>query len=175
MGMCLRDRIIHGKRVVFSLMEEMGTVGELPALSDHSEDKSGTIHISGLGWLSSSSPIIIINHHHHHRHLHAIIIIIINNRGSINTPGHLLVLARNLVFKLYLFSSFLILQTLPHLIYGCLFSILRGFNSSLSPFFRFFFADHVFLLFLSCPSSPPSLSWLLRSSFPFDPSDPFFA
>ena len=56
MWMCLRDRIIHGKRVVFSLMEEMGTVGELPALSDHSEDKSGTIHMSGLGWLSSSSP-----------------------------------------------------------------------------------------------------------------------
>ena len=49
MWMCLRDRIIHGKRVVVSLMEEMGTVGELPALSDHSEDKSGTIHISGLG------------------------------------------------------------------------------------------------------------------------------
>ena len=49
MWMCLRYRIIHGKRVVVSLMEEMGTVGELPALSDHSEDKSGTIHISGLG------------------------------------------------------------------------------------------------------------------------------
>ena len=75
--MCLRDRIIHGIRLVVSLMEEMGTVGELPALSDHSEDKSGTIHISGLGWL--------------------------------------LVLTRNLNLMLYLFSSFLILQTFPHL------------------------------------------------------------
>ena len=102
--MCLRDRIIHGICVVVSLMEEMGTVGELPALSDHSEDKSGTIHISGLAWLSSSSPTIIITI----VTIHAIIIIT-------NTPSHLLVLARNLNLMLYLFSSFLILQTFPHL------------------------------------------------------------